>query len=114
MQDELLDKTLRINLLFDFYQQLLTEKQQTFLQYYFHDNYSLGEIAVLSGISRQAVFEHIKRAEHILEQYELKLKLLQRHERRRELIEQLRGFMPDGAGDAANIGRLLDQLERLE
>ncbi|QAY65575.1 YlxM family DNA-binding protein [Paenibacillus protaetiae] len=76
-----LAKTTRINALFDFYEPLLTEKQRTFLKYYFLDDYSLGEIASESGISRQAVYEHIKRAQNALEEYESKLKLLERHER---------------------------------
>ena len=52
MKIRALEKKNRINMLFDFYEQLLTEKQQTFLKYYFHDDYSLGEIAadlILAG-----------------------------------------------------------------
>ena len=69
-QDNRLEKTNRINLLFAFYERLLTDKQQTFLKYYFHDDFSLGEIAAEFEISRQAVYEHIKRAEQVLENYE--------------------------------------------
>lgn len=75
-----LEKTNRINVLFDFYGPLLTEKQQTFLKWYFHDDYSLGEIAAEFEISRQAVYEHLKRAEQVLEGYEQKLGLAARHE----------------------------------
>lgn len=42
-QENRLEKTNRINLLFDFYELLLTEKQQTFLKYYFHDDFSSGK-----------------------------------------------------------------------
>ncbi|NEW05516.1 putative DNA-binding protein [Paenibacillus sp. SYP-B3998] len=87
--DQMLEKTNRINLLFDFYEPLLTEKQRTFLQLYFHDDYSLGEIAENSAISRQAVYEHIKRAEQTLHEYESKLKLLHKHELRMKLREEL-------------------------
>ncbi|XEC97077.1 YlxM family DNA-binding protein [Paenibacillus tarimensis] len=79
-EPDALGKTNRINLLFDFYEQLLTVKQQTFLKYYFHDDFSLGEIAAEFSISRQAVYEHIKRAEQALEGYEQKLGLLAKHE----------------------------------
>ena len=90
MNDEqVLAKTNRINLLFDFYEPLLTEKQQTFLKCYFHDDFSLGEIAAEFGISRQAVYEHIKRAEQTLESYENKLELLVKFEARTKLLEQL-------------------------
>ncbi|GJM83402.1 hypothetical protein HMSSN139_58980 [Paenibacillus sp. HMSSN-139] len=80
-QENRLEKTNRINLLFDFYEALLTEKQQTFLKYYFLDDFSLGEIAAEFEISRQAVYEHIKRAEGMLETYEEKLGLLKNTKR---------------------------------
>lgn len=85
----MLDKTNRVNLLFDFYEPLLTEKQQTFLKCYFHDDFSLGEIAAEFNISRQAVYEHIKRAEQALEMYEEKLGLVRKFEMRHTYIEQL-------------------------
>lgn len=78
--DHALQKTNRINVLHDFYGTLLTEKQQTFLKCYFHDDYSLSEIAADFQISRQAVYEHLKRAEQVLEEYESKLRLVSRHE----------------------------------
>lgn len=87
--DPLLEKTNRINLLFDFYEPLLTDKQRTFLELYFHDDYSLGEIAENFTISRQAVYEHIKRAEVTLQEYESKLKLLHKHEQRMKLRQDL-------------------------
>ncbi|MFC5448310.1 putative DNA-binding protein [Paenibacillus aestuarii] len=87
--DQMLEKTNRINLLFDFYEPLLTEKQRTFLQLYFHDDYSLGEIAENFEISRQAVYEHIKRAEQTLRDYENKLQLLHKHEQRVKLRVEL-------------------------
>lgn len=88
-QENRLEKTNRVNLLFDFYETLLTEKQQTFLKYYFHDDFSLGEIAAEFGISRQAVYEHIKRAEAMLDVYEEKLGLLSKFEKRQELLNEL-------------------------
>lgn len=88
--NEVLEKTNRINLLIDFYEPLLTEKQRTFLKLYVHDDFSLGEIAENFEISRQAVYEHIKRAEQALEEYEGKLGLLIKHERRIRLHAELK------------------------
>ncbi|MGG1514676.1 putative DNA-binding protein [Paenibacillus oryzisoli] len=93
--DQMLEKTNRVNLLFDFYEPLLTEKQRTFLQLYFHDDYSLGEIAENFAISRQAVYEHIKRAETTLLDYERKLQLLHKHEQRMKLRETLTEVLGD-------------------
>ena len=84
-----LEKTNRINLLFDFYGPLLTEKQQLFLKCYFQDDYSLGEIAADFAISRQAVYEHLKRATQMLEMYEAKLGLVARHERFQQNLDLL-------------------------
>ncbi len=88
-EPDALGKTTRINMLFDFYEMLLTEKQRTFLKYYFHDDYSLGEIAAEFEISRQAVYEHVKRAEQALESYEQKLGLLRKHESLQVQLERL-------------------------
>jgi predicted DNA-binding protein YlxM (UPF0122 family) len=90
-----LTKTNRINVLFDFYGSLLTEKQQTFLKCYFHDDFSLGEIAADFEISRQAVYEHLKRAELMLAEYEQKLGLAARHERLQAGLAQLERRIAD-------------------
>ncbi|WP_225999240.1 putative DNA-binding protein [Paenibacillus sp. BJ-4] len=97
-QENRLEKTNRINRLFDFYEPLLTEKQQMFLKYYFHDDFSLGEIASEFEISRQAVYEHIKRAEQVLEMYEEKLGLLSKHERRSQDLKELNTALHEAFG----------------
>jgi len=113
-----LEKTTRINSLYDFYEPLLTDKQRTFLQYYHHDDYSLGEIAAEFDISRQAVYEHIKRAEQALEAYEAKLRLLARHEELRGLMDLLDvavAALPDDAAATRVRGaasRLRQSIER--
>ena len=116
-QDDRLEKTNRINRLFDFYEHLLTEKQQTFLKYYFHDDFSLGEIAAEFEISRQAVYEHIKRAEQVLDMYEEKLSLLQKYEQRNHEIEQLRHLLTTvdvSTGDMDKIITIIDRLQVYE
>jgi predicted DNA-binding protein YlxM (UPF0122 family) len=72
------DKVVQMNLLFDFYGQLLTEKQQEVLQFYYSYDWSLGEISEHLGVSRQAVYDNIKRAEKILLEYEAKLQLVRK------------------------------------
>ncbi len=71
-----LEKTTRMNYLFDFYQSLLTSKQKSYMSLYYLDDFSLGEIAEEYDVSRQAVYDNIKRTEAMLEQYEEKLLLL--------------------------------------
>ncbi|OXM84640.1 putative DNA-binding protein [Paenibacillus rigui] len=114
-EDNMLTKTNRINLLFDFYEKLLTEKQQTFCKLYFHDDYSLGEIAAEFQISRQAVYEHIKRAEAVLEDYETKLALLSKHEERGRLAVQFTELTAELTEDRRREATaLMDQLLNID
>ncbi|WP_282706326.1 putative DNA-binding protein [Fuchsiella alkaliacetigena] len=86
----MLERTVKIGLLFDFYGELLTDKQQQMIKLYFYQDLSLGEIAEEYGISRQAVYDNLKRAEAALEEYESKLDLLERYQCRKEKLEKLR------------------------
>ncbi|SDK44343.1 YlxM family DNA-binding protein [Natronincola ferrireducens] len=73
----MIEKKIEISMLYDFYSQLLTEKQRDIIDLYYNQDLSLGEIAQEFNISRQAVYDTIKRTEKILYDYEEKLKLLQ-------------------------------------
>ncbi|MCK4649076.1 YlxM family DNA-binding protein [bacterium] len=77
-----LSQRVRTNLLFDFYGSLLTERQKEFVKLYFCDDLSLGEIARRSKISRQAVYDTLKKARESLEGYEKKLSLARELKRR--------------------------------
>ena len=59
-----------MSLLLDYYGALLTDKQKTYFDLYYNQDYSLGEIAAEEGISRQGVHDAISRAEAVLEQVE--------------------------------------------
>jgi len=89
----MLEKTTQINLLYDFYQSLLTEKQRHYMELYYHDDLSLSEIAEQFEVSRQAVFENLKRAEQLLLEYEEKLQLVSKYEQRSEYLRQLQSLL---------------------
>lgn len=91
----LLDKTTRINYLFDFYQELLTPKQRNYMEMYYLEDYSLGEISELFQVSRQAVYDNIKRTETMLESYEEKLHLYSKFEQRVKLLDELKLLTTD-------------------
>ncbi|MEC1260841.1 putative DNA-binding protein [Bacillus swezeyi] len=105
-----LEKTTRMNYLFDFYQSLLTSKQKSYMSLYYLDDFSLGEIAEEYHVSRQAVYDNIKRTEAMLEQYEEKLLLFKKFQERKQIFEQLRE-LADGQPEAAS---LIDALEKLD
>lgn len=86
-----MDKITRITLMYDFYGQLLTDRQQEFMELYYGNDYSLGEIAEGFQVSRQAVHDTLKRTENMLENYEDKLRLVERYlTYRRKLSEAAR------------------------
>lgn len=87
-----LEKTNYMNTLFEFYSALLTPKQKGYLSLYYGEDYSLGEIAEEFEVSRQAVYDNIKRTEKILVDYERKLHLAENFLLRSEALEQLKEY----------------------
>ncbi|MGM9969570.1 MAG: YlxM family DNA-binding protein [Anaeroplasma sp.] len=61
--------------LYDLYGQLLTEKQREYFENYYFLDLSISEIAENCRISRNAVFDQIKRATNQLIEYENVLKI---------------------------------------
>lgn len=67
---------LRITRLFDVYGRLLTDRQQRLLRLYFHDDLSLSEIAERFAVTRQAVYDALRRSTEELERLEDVLRLV--------------------------------------
>lgn len=88
-----MDKTLRKSLLFDFYGGLLTSRQQAIYQLYFHDDLSLAEISEQYDVSRQAIYDILKRTSQALEGYEEKLGLVAKYEKEIALLKDLDNFL---------------------
>ncbi|CAM4018242.1 putative DNA-binding protein [Staphylococcus schweitzeri] len=103
-------KTLRMNYLFDFYQSLLTNKQRNYLELFYLEDYSLSEIADTFNVSRQAVYDNIRRTGDLVEDYEKKLELYQKFEQRRDIYDQMKQHL----NDPEQIKRYIQQLEDLE
>lgn len=72
-------KNLSMILLYDFYKPMLTGKQADMMDLYYNEDLSLAEISEHTGITRQGVRDSIKRAEHVLEQTEERLGLVERY-----------------------------------
>ncbi|WP_217267370.1 YlxM family DNA-binding protein [Thermanaeromonas sp. C210] len=85
----ILDRMTRIGRLYDFYGPLLTPKQRQWLELHYHHDLSLGEIAALCQVSRQAVYDGLQRAEKALEDYEARLGYLERYSKEREKLEEV-------------------------
>lgn len=63
-------EAITMSLLLDYYGALLTEKQKTYFDLYYNQDFSLTEIAESEGISRQGVYDTVSRAEAILRDME--------------------------------------------
>ena len=59
--EDTLEKKQRMNLLMDLYEDLLTEKQREYLDLYYHEDLSLSEISLIKNVSKNAVFDNIKK-----------------------------------------------------
>ena len=98
----MVEKMYEISMLYDFYGELLTPRQKSIMQYYYEENYSLGEIAVETGVSRQAVYDAVRKAEKSLHSYEEKLGLVKRFiqtesdiEKAEQAIDEIISQYPD-------------------
>ncbi len=104
------DRTLTRSLLFDFYGELLTEKQREYFDLHWNEDYSLAEIAELGGLSRQGVWDILRRTDAILQQYEEKTGLVRRHlDRVAEIAairEALQPLLPDTESTREILARL--------
>jgi len=75
--------------LYDFYGELLNERQRQIYEDYIFNDLSLGEIASEAGISRQGVHDMIKRCTKALEGYEKKLHLIQKFQAAKAKVERI-------------------------
>ncbi|MCM3725976.1 putative DNA-binding protein [Neobacillus cucumis] len=110
----MLEKTTRMNYLYDFYYSLLTPKQQSYMSLYYLDDYSLGEIAEEYDVSRQAVYDNIKRTEAMLEEYEEKLLLLQKFQKRTRLIRDMKELLVEEYPTKTALLKTIAELEKLD
>lgn len=105
MQTIEMEKIVIRGTLYDFYGELLTDHQKNIYEDAVLNDMSLGEVAGLHGVSRQAVHDIIKRCDKMLEDYENKLHLVEKFEKVRDKVENIRTLTKD-----VNIRELADQI----
>lgn len=84
-----LDKKIETAQLFLIYQDLLTDKQKKYMEMYLLEDFSLGEIATSENVSRNAVFDQIKKTIAIINNFEEKLEINKKNIEREEIILKL-------------------------
>lgn len=99
VMDDKLKEIVELSVLYDFYGELLKDHNKQVFEDYILNDLSLGEIAEEKGISRQGVFDIIKRCSKQLKDCEVKLNLIKKFEltkskvnRIKETAEQLKAF----------------------
>lgn len=105
---DILEKKEHYIILFDFYENLLTLKQREYFKDYYFADMSLAEIANERGISRNAVFDQLKKIYVLLDEYEEKLSLFKKYEQRENVYEELETINDE------KIRSLIEKLKNIE
>ena len=108
-----MDDTFLRTMLFDFYGDLLTDRQKEYYDLHYNSDLSLFEIAEMHGVSRQSVWDIIRRAEQTLRETEEKTGLVARAMQRRAAAAEIAALaetLPDN-GVKREILRRLAELE---
>ncbi|MEG0320703.1 MAG: YlxM family DNA-binding protein [Oscillospiraceae bacterium] len=94
----------RMSMLFDFYGEVLTDRQKEFYDLYYNEDLSLAEIAENYNISRQGVRDAIVRAEGILTDLEDKTGIIRRFKLNQEELLKLELQLDEVTGTVSNSG----------
>lgn len=107
-----MNKRLFMTMLYDFYGQLLTDKQKDVIEMYYLNDFSLSEIGEEHNITRQSVLDMLKRAENSLIFYEDKLKLVERYLKQKDFIYEALSIL-DKTNENEKINRVKEILKGL-
>lgn len=84
-----MDRKIYLNNLYDYYSELLTDKQKEYFEEYYFNDLSLAEVAENNDVSRNAVHGQIKIIEEKLDFYEDKLRLYEKSCKIKEIIKDI-------------------------
>lgn len=84
-----MDNQIKMNQLYDYYKNLLTEKQKLYFEDYYFNNLSITEMSENYNVSRNAIHKQIKEIENKLNYYEDKLNLLGNNKKIKKIISKL-------------------------
>lgn len=108
-----MDKILEQALLYDFYGELLTAHQKEIYEQFVLDDLSLGEIAADAGISRQGVYDIVKRCARSLEEYERKLHLVEKFLAVKEKVSCIDEILQEWEEEKENPEEIIERLRKL-
>lgn len=105
--------SLQMTLLFDYYGDLLTEKQNTFFDLYYNQDLSLAEISEEAGISRQGVHDALAKAEAALLGFEEKLGCVAKEHKLQQQLDTIRTAAEE-LGSLPQAERILNAVRELK
>ena len=82
-------EALEMTLLFDYYGAMLTDKQRDCFDMRYNQDLSLGEIAEMLGVSRQAVCDNLTRTEALLRRMEENIGCVKRDMKNRVAVQKI-------------------------
>lgn len=112
----MLNKIIEMGILFDFYGNLLTDKQRFIIELYYLEDLSLAEIAEQMNISRQGVYDTLKRAEIKLYNYEKRLGLIKKFQSNKEKIKTILNYSYEIEKEAKSIknDEIVEKSEKIQ
>jgi predicted DNA-binding protein YlxM (UPF0122 family) len=90
VKDDKLKEKVELSILFDFYGELLKNHNKHIFEDYVLNDLSLSEIAEEQGISRQGVYDIVKRCSKQLKECEEKLNLVKKFEETKEKVNRIK------------------------
>jgi len=112
-------ETTELILLYDYYGELLTERQRECFELRYYQDFSLGEIGQELGISRQGVYDNLSRTEALLKKMEDKTGCVRRDMACRKAAKKIRQLAQllvrnDDSQISDLAGQIIAQVQGLE
>ena len=111
-----MEKLVKIGILLDFYGKLLSVKQYQIMELYYLNDFSLSEIGEELGISRQSVFDTLKRSEDKLDSFESELGLVDKFYSSQDTIREIRRIAAEIHEIGKNVANkeIMDKAKEIE
>ncbi len=117
-QVEKIDEIVEQSLLYDFYGELLTGNQRRIYEAVVFSDLTISEAAEQEGVTRQGIFDMLRRSEKALARYEEKLGLVKRFTSTRKSIRLIKEYIDSSKSgqltEAEALGRIEDTVKELE
>ncbi|MBC8588813.1 YlxM family DNA-binding protein [Paratissierella segnis] len=111
-----MEKLVEIGNLYDFYGKLLSNRQHQAIEYYYIDDLSLSEIGEELNITRQGVFDTLRRAEQKLYHYEEILGLVKKFNVNQDKIREIGEISKEirNLSDESNLNTIGEKADKIQ